>query len=327
MDVMINPSLDAPFNLALEELLAKEYDREVVMLWRNAPAIIIGRNQNTEAEINADFVAEHKIQVVRRITGGGAVYHDTGNVNYTIAANDRQLDPEAFARNAEIIIAALRRMGVAAEFSGRNDSLVAGRKVSGSAKSVFEQRTLFHGTLLFAADLEVLSEALKVDEAKIQSKGIRSVRSRVANLQEYLPRYTDTGKFMEALTAELLTLSGAAKVKPLPERLIAAAKVLADTKYRSWEWNYGSNTDYSYTKRGRFPAGTVEIAFNISGNRIAGMRIFGDFFGLRPAAELALFFNGCPPRKEDIATLLEAININDFIQNITPQEFLTLFSL
>ena len=218
-------------------------------------------------------------------------------------------------------------MGVAAEFSGRNDILVAGRKVSGSAKSVFEQRTLFHGTLLFAADLEVLSEALKVDEAKIQSKGIRSVRSRVANLQEYLPRYTDTGKFMEALTAELLTLSGAAKVKPLPERLIASAKVLADTKYRSWEWNYGSNTDYSYTKRGRFPAGTVEIAFNISGNRIAGMRIFGDFFGLRPAAELALFFNGCPPRKEDIATLLEAINISDFIQNITPQEFLTLFSL
>lgn len=327
MDVMINPSLDAPFNLALEELLAREYDREVLMLWRNAPAIIIGRNQNTEAEINADFVSAHQIRVVRRITGGGAVYHDTGNVNYTIAANDRQLDPAAFARNAEVIITALRQLGAAAEFSGRNDILVEGRKVSGSAKSVFDNRTLFHGTLLFAADLEVLSEALKVDEEKIRSKGIRSVRSRVANLQEFLPHFATTDEFIAALSRQLLAASGAEKVTPIPEKLIAAAEKLADEKYRTWEWNYGSTLDFSYRKRGRFPAGTVEVSFNISGNRMVDMQISGDFFGLRPAAELAHFFHGCPPRKEDIATLLEAIDINEFIQNMSSGEFLTLFSL
>ena len=190
MKLLINPSVDPAYNLALEEIIASDYPFEAVMLWRNEPSIIIGRNQNTEAEINAAAVRERGINVVRRITGGGAVYHDLGNINYTIAANDRQLDNEAFARNAQIIIDVLHKMGVPAEFHGRNDILVDGRKVSGSAKSVLSNRTLFHGTLLFDADLSVLSQVLTPDEEKIKAKGIKSVRSRVANLKEFLPDWS-----------------------------------------------------------------------------------------------------------------------------------------
>ena len=143
MKLLINDSTDPAFNLALEELIASELSEEIVMLWRNAPAVIVGRNQNTEAEIDAEAVRVRGIKVVRRITGGGAVYHDFGNINYTIAANDRQLDTEAFARNAKIIIDVLRSMGVDAGFHGRNDILVDGRKISGSAKSVFRKRLSF----------------------------------------------------------------------------------------------------------------------------------------------------------------------------------------
>ena len=170
MKLLINNSVDPAFNLALEELIASGFPDEAVMLWRNAPSIIVGRNQNTEAEINAGEVRRRNIKVVRRITGGGAVYHDLGNINYTIAANDRQLDSEAFARNAGIIIEALHRFNIPAEFKGRNDILVDGRKISGSAQSVFTNRTLFHGTLLFDTDLSVLSSVLTPDEEKIRAK-------------------------------------------------------------------------------------------------------------------------------------------------------------
>ena len=262
MNLLINTSTDPAFNLALEELIAAEYPSEVVMLWRNAPAIIVGRNQNTEAEINAEAVRERGIKVVRRITGGGAVYHDLGNINYTIAANGRQLDQEAFARNAEIIINVLRTMGIDARFHGRNDILVDGRKISGSAKSVLTDRTLFHGTLLFDADLTVLSQVLTPDEEKIRSKGIKSVRSRVANLKEYLPDLT-SDEFMANLGTGLLRLMQLDEVTPVPADLIVKAEKLADEKYRQWQWNFGTLIAYSYRHRERFSCGSVEVRFNV----------------------------------------------------------------
>ena len=174
---MINTQTDPAYNLALEELLCEQYCDEAVMLWRNNNAIIVGRNQNTAAEIDAGFVRENHIDVVRRMTGGGAVYHDLGNINYTIIAPGRQLETEAFARNADMIVQVLKSYGLDAAFQGRNDILLDGRKISGSAKRVLNDRTLFHGTMLFDADLSVLEKALTPDENKIASKGIKSVIS------------------------------------------------------------------------------------------------------------------------------------------------------
>lgn len=326
MKLLVNNSTDPAFNLALEELIASEYPEEAVMLWRNAPAIIVGRNQNTEAEINAEAVRERNIKVVRRITGGGAVYHDLGNINYTIAANDRLMDNDAFARNARVIINVLHKLNIPAEFKGRNDILVDGRKISGSAKSVFANRTLFHGTLLFDTDLSVLSSVLTPDEEKIRAKGIKSVRSRVANLREFLPQLS-VDMFLEALTSGILEELGEDAVTPVPDALILRAQALANEKYRTWEWNFGSLTAYNYTCKKRFDCGGVQIAFNVNNNRIEDFYVSGDFFGTRPVAELAEKINGTIPRYDDIAAKFAVIEIGDYISGLSASEFLTLFRL
>ena len=326
MKLLVNKSTDPAFNLALEELIASEYHEEIVMLWRNAPAIIVGRNQNTEAEINAEAVRQRNISVVRRITGGGAVYHDLGNINYTIAANDRLMDNDAFARNASVITSVLHKFNIPAEFKGRNDILVDGRKISGSAKSVFTNRTLFHGTLLFDTDLSVLSSVLTPDEEKIRAKGIKSVRSRVANLREYLPDW-DVDAFLSALTAGLLEELGEDSVTPIPDALILRAEALANEKYRTWEWNFGSLTAYNYSCKSRFECGSVQVAFNVNNNRIENLNISGDFFGTRPVAELAEKINGSIPRDDDIAAKLAVVEVGDYISGLSANDLLTLFRL
>lgn len=326
MKLLVNRSTDPAFNLALEELIASEYPDEIVMLWRNAPAIIVGRNQNTEAEINAEAVRKRNIKVVRRITGGGAVYHDLGNINYTIAANDRLMDNDAFARNARVITEVLHKFNIPAEFKGRNDILVDGRKISGSAKSVFTNRTLFHGTLLFDTDLSVLSSVLTPDEEKIRAKGIKSVRARVANLREYLPDW-DVDTFLNELTSGLLEELGKDSVTPIPDSLIRRAEVLANEKYRTWEWNFGSITSYNYTCKSRFDCGSVQIAFNVNNNRIENLNISGDFFGIRPVAELAEKINGSIPRYDDIAAKLAVVEVGDYISGLSANDLLTLFRL
>ena len=326
MKLLINKSVDPAFNLALEEIIASDYPDEAVMLWRNAPAIIVGRNQNTEAEINAEAVRKRNIQVVRRITGGGAVYHDLGNINYTIAANDRQLDNEAFARNAQVIIDVLHKMGIDAEFHGRNDILVGGRKISGSAKSVLSNRTLFHGTMLFDADLSILSQVLTPDVEKITAKGIKSVRSRVANLKEFLPDWS-SDEFLQHLQDNILLELGLDAVDQIPDEFIGKAEILANEKYRKWEWNFGSLTAYAYCFKKRFTAGTVEVRFNVENNRIKDLCFNGDFFGRQPVSDLAAKLNGSIPRFDEIAGKLAAIEVNEYISGLSADELLTLFRI
>lgn len=325
MKLLLNNCTDAAYNLALEEVVASEYSENTMMLWRNANAIIVGRNQNTGAEINPEFVRQKGIQVVRRMTGGGAVYHDLGNINYTLIAPGRQLEQEAFARNAGIVVQVLQQMGVAAEFQGRNDILVDGRKISGSAKCVLSDRTLFHGTLLFDTDLSVLGSALTPDENKIRAKGIKSVRSRVANLHEYLPEM-NVEQFLEKLQTGLQEISGA-KLSEIPDELQKKASALAEKKYRIWEWNYGTVGQYSYEWKGRFACGGVEVRFNVVENRITDMLILGDFFGSADVAELAAKFNGLPPEINAIKKTAETCGLAKYINGITPEEFITLFRL
>ncbi|MBE6399221.1 MAG: lipoate--protein ligase [Lentisphaerae bacterium] len=323
MRLLVNHQTDPAYNLALEELLASESREDMLMLWRNDNAIIVGRNQNTAAEIDADFVRENRIQVVRRMTGGGAVYHDLGNINYTIIAPGRQLEQEAFSRNAAVIVEVLRSYGLNAAFQGRNDILLDGRKVSGSAKCVLNDRTLFHGTLLFDTDLSVLTRALTPDESKIASKGIKSVRSRVANIREYLPQF-DRETFFADLQNRLAEKLGVFP-EAIPEKLQHAAEILAQQKYRTWEWNYGSVMAYAYNWKSRFTCGGVEIGFNVKDNLIADMKITGDFFGSRDVAELAAKFNGVRPERNALLAVIASVDIGNYIAGINPDEFISLF--
>jgi len=262
---------------------------------------------------------------VRRMTGGGAVYHDLGNINYTIIAPGRQLEQEAFSRNAAVIVKVLKSYGLDAKFQGRNDILLDGRKVSGSAKCVLNDRTLFHGTLLFDADLSVLTRALTPDESKIASKGIKSVRSRVANIREYLPQF-DRETFFADLQSRLAEQLGVF-TEAIPEKLQRAAEILAQQKYRTWEWNYGSVMTYAYNWKARFACGGVEIGFNVKDNLIADMKITGDFFGSRDVAELAAKFNGVRPERNALLAVIALVDIGNYIHGITADEFISLFRI
>ena len=256
MDYYWNERTDPAYNLALEEVMTAQADAPFAMLWRNRPAVIVGRNQNACREFNSDYAREHGVAVVRRMTGGGAVYHDLGNLNYSIFAfetdaNRRYID---FAPFAEPVLTALRALGVAAEFSGRNDILVNGRKVSGSAKCVHAGRILFHGTLLFDVDFGAMAAVLTPPRAKIEAKGVASVRARVANLNEFLPDL-DRDTFRRAMERELLRQFGLKEPLPIPDNWKREAERTADERYRSWEWNFGESPDFSFERTGRFPGG------------------------------------------------------------------------
>jgi lipoate-protein ligase A len=324
MQFFLNPSHDPAYNLALEELLASEYEREFFMLWRNAPSIIVGRNQNTLREIDADAVRALGIPVVRRTTGGGAVYHDLGNINYTIARHHLARGEDDFARCAHPVVAALRRLGAAAEFSGRNDILVDGRKVSGSAKRVLRERTLFHGTMLFDVDLGVLGKVLNPDAEKIRSKGVTSVRSRVMNLKELFPAW-DVERFHAEFMAALLAELDIPEVAPLPSGFAERAEELARQRYRTWEWNFGSAYPYDFRRSGRFAGGTVELSARVENNRIAEARFHGDFFGDAPAEELAQRLVGCRFQVDAVEKLLAGIDLGRYMRGVTAAELASLF--
>lgn len=324
MKFFVNTSHDPAFNLALEETLAVRHGEEFFMLWRNGPSIIVGRNQNTAAEIDSAAVRELGIPVVRRITGGGAVYHDLGNINYTIARDGRRLDSADFSECAKVVVTALNDLGIPAEFSGRNDILVDGRKVSGSAKSVLRERTLFHGTMLFDVDMSVLGRVLKPDEEKIRAKGVKSVRSRVMNLKERFPEWS-VEDFRAAFERALLKELGIPAPDPLPEAFSTMAEKLADERYRKWEWNFGSAYPYDFRRRARFSNGSVEVSAEVRDNRIAKLAFHGDFFGDAPAEELARQLVGTLFRPEAVAEKLASLDLERFMHGISAAELAGLF--
>lgn len=325
MKFFYNSSGDAPFNLALEELIASRIEEDIFMLWRNRSAVIVGRNQNTAAEVDSSYAKENNIQIVRRMTGGGAVYHDYGNINYTICTAGRQLGDDAFARNAACVVEALRAMDIPAEFSGRNDIIVDGKKISGSAKTVLSARTLFHGTLLFDTDLSVLTKVLTPDPDKIRAKGIKSVRSRVGNLREYFPDM-EVEDFITAFTNKIISMNNAV-LEDIPEELQLESEELADKKYRSWQWNYGTAMSYSFSKKRRFDFGTVQLNFNVKENCIADLGICGDFFGSSDISMLCRELEGTSLEPAILAQAIKKIPVEKFIHGAESSDIISLFEL
>jgi len=321
-----NREHDPAVNLALEELLCREHPEELLMLWRNAPSVIIGRNQNTLAEINRDYTNAHHIHVVRRMTGGGAVYHDLGNLNYSLIIHERTPSPDSFARFARPVVSALQKLGIPAEFTGRNDIAVNGKKISGSAQTCFGSRTLFHGTMLFDTDFEAMCQALTPGDLKIESKGIKSVRSRVMDLRELLPALS-MEQFIETLSSQLSAELQCGKMEELPQEWLAKAQNLADEKYRTEAWNFNSPFSYNYSKTLRFTGGTITAELKIEHNTIAALRVSGDFFSRRDPAELAAKLTGIPFQREAVLSALKGFDIALCIQNAGLEDLLALFSL
>ena len=317
MDYYWNGRTDPAFNLALEEIMTAQADAPFAMLWRNRPAVIIGRNQNAVREFDSAYAREHGIAVVRRMTGGGAVYHDLGNLNYSFFSFETDADRRSadFAPFAKPVLDVLRSLGVEAEFSGRNDILVGGRKVSGSAKRVHEGRILFHGTLLFDVDMDAMVAVLTPPQAKIEAKGVASVRARVANLSEYLPGM-DRDVFRSAMERELLRSCGLSAPVPIPDNWIREAERLADERYRSWEWTFGVSPDFTFERTRRFPCGTVTVHLDVHQGVIRRAAFRGDFFGTAPADELAALLTGCPHHADAVRAALSGVDVGRYIAGL-----------
>ena len=325
MQFYFNHHQDAAWNLAMEELLWRS-GRHVFMLWQNAPAVIVGRHQNTLQEVNGALARERGIAVVRRVTGGGAVYHDLGNINFSLIAPSRPWTPEFAAQCLEPLLTALTRLGAKdCRISGRNDILCGGVKISGCARSIQKNRMLFHGTLLYDADLSVLGEVLTPDADKIRTKGITSVRARVGNLRSFLgPDAPETPEFLQMLTAEIarsLQVSGAL---PLPEELLKQAEDLAERKYRTRVWNHMTPFPCNAVRKKQFSSGWVTAEMQICRDRLEAVRFTGDFFAEQPVAELENGLAGTMPEYGVLLKKLRQLNAAEYISGVSAEDLAEL---
>ena len=316
-------STDPCYNLALEQYVL-EHRREGgwLMLWQNRNTVVVGLNQNTAEEINASFVEAHGITVVRRMTGGGAVYHDLGNLNYSFIQDVGNAEELTIRRFTEPVCRALASLGVQASVSGRNDILVAGKKISGVAQRIVGGRILHHGTLLFDSDAAMIAGALRADPAKFTSKSAKSIRSRVGNLRDYLPEGIDLPRFWKLLLHEL-TLDGLIRESLSPDELQEVRR-LADKKYRSWDWTYGRSPDSQYHSRQRFPGGTLEVYMNLHAGRIEEVTFFGDFMATAPLDGLTGALRGVRRETESLTEVLDRFDLSSLFGGIRKEEVLSL---
>jgi lipoate-protein ligase A len=317
---------DPRLNLALEEHVLRNRfpGEECLLFYINEPSIIIGRNQNTIEEIDPDAVEARGIHVVRRISGGGAVYHDLGNLNFSFIApyaKQRFNRYEAFTRP---VVMVLRELGVPAELGGRNDLVADGRKISGNAQFVTGDRMFSHGTVLVDTDLDVMPTVLTPKPGKIESKGHKSVRSRVANIREFL---------REPLTAEQLRgrlLEGIFGDPDPRERLDltdddwAAVRHLAETKYGTWEWNIGKSPPSNISRAHRFAFGEVDVRIDVQEGRIAGVRFFGDFIGLEEVAGLERRLQGVRYDRRAVDEALGGVDVTAYFGPMRRDQLMSL---
>lgn len=327
MRCLIDASTDPYWNLAAEEYLLTQSAQSVCRLWRNNPSIIVGRNQNTAAEVDTAYVEAHRLPVVRRLSGGGAVFHDLGNLNFSFfdTRTSPQLDTTAlFARYTRPILDFLETCGVHAVLEGRNDLLINGLKCSGNAIAVYKDRVLMHGTLLYSASMQDLSRALvaKVRDA-FAGNAVASRRARVGNVQDFMPHPLSMDAFKDALGAFLANaLCDGIQSHWTPEE-IAGVQQLCDSKYATYAWNYGHSPAYNFHRKERFPQGNVEVYLRIEKGLIHEAHIYGDYFAAAPAEELALALKDCPHNAEALRGRLSALTLADYLP-LSLADFITL---
>ncbi len=317
MKIFLSPFTNPSLNLALEEYIFDNFTNgDVVMLWRNERSVIIGKNQNAYAEIDLDFVEKNKIPVVRRITGGGAVFHDLGNINFTFISDYKEGDFGAYALFAKPICDFLKTLNLSASVSGRNDITANGYKISGNAQTVRKNRILQHGTLLYSADLKELSGALKPRPIKLSGKGISSVRSRVENIKTLSSCTLSAEEFLNKLYNFFLSKKDLEEIH-LSEERICAVKSLSAERYETFEWNFGFSPAFSLVKEKRFTFGTLEAHLDIKDAKIADIRIFGDFFGILPIGELEKKLVGTQFTPSAVSECLKDFPLSDYISAMT----------
>ncbi|MEC5156956.1 lipoate--protein ligase [Chryseobacterium sp. MP_3.2] len=326
MLLLNSPSHSAYFNIASEEYLLTRFPTEdIFLLYVNAPSIIVGKFQNTLAEINLDYVKEKEIKVVRRMSGGGAVYHDLGNLNFSFHTVLGEKDFGDFSYFTQPVLNMLKELGVPAELKGRNDLLVEGKKFSGNAKLARNGKMIQHGTILLHSEMEVLGEALKANPLKFLDKATKSNRGRVTNLIHYLPEDTSTDDLKKLLTAQILKTHPMAEYYDFTEEDIAGIEKLQREKYETWDWNYGFSPNYNFKKALKIPAGFIEIHLDVIHGIIEKAKIFGDFFASKPIEELESLLIGIKHEEEELVVLFANLDLTEYFGKVTAEEILAGF--
>lgn len=309
-----NTSTNAYFNLAMEEYFLKNTNEDIFMLWRNESAIIVGKNQNTLSEINYEYVKQNKIKVVRRQSGGGAVFHDLGNINFTfISCNDNSFSD--FKRFTMPIIDALKSLNIQAEFSGRNDLLIDNQKFSGNAQYNYKNKVMHHGTLLFSSEINDLSSALKVKPSKFIGKSVKSVKSRVTNIANHLEQDITVLEFKNYLMNFINSKYENNCLYQLSEEDINEINKLVEDKYNTWQWNFGHSPKYALNNEIKYPGGNIEFSLNVEKGLIKEIKFFGDFFGKKDVSYIEDLLKNTNHNEASIRSILNNIDINDYFLN------------
>ncbi|MGE7667283.1 lipoate--protein ligase [Ureibacillus composti] len=318
---------DPRVNLAIEEYILKNLDIEqdsYLLFYINQPSIIIGRNQNTIEEINTDYVEDNGVIVVRRLSGGGAVYHDLGNLNFSFITKDDGESFHNYKKFTQPVVDALAKLGVQAELSGRNDILAEGRKVSGNAQYATKGRMFSHGTLMFNLNIDAVVDALKVKKDKIESKGIKSVRSRVTNILPFLKEEITIEQFKLEILKSIFGDEDQINYYELTDEDWEKIHEISRNRYQTWEWNYGKSPRFNIQKTERFPSGGIDIRLEVNKGIIEEAKIYGDFFGVGEVTDIEQLLIGVPYSREAIGEKLGDIDIAHYFGGITKEDFLKL---
>ncbi|KHD40885.1 lipoate--protein ligase [Streptococcus uberis] len=322
MKYIVNKSNNPAYNIALEAYAFRELlsEDEIFILWINEPAIIIGKHQNTIQEINKEYIDAHGIHVARRLSGGGAVYHDLNNLNYTIISNKSEEGAFDFKTFSQPVIETLADLGVKAEFTGRNDLEINGKKFCGNAQAYYKGRMMHHGCLLFDVDMTVLGDALKVSKDKIESKGIKSVRARVTNILDELPEKITVNEFSDKILAKMKETYPDMTEYVLSEDELAKIQKSADEQFGNWDWVYGKAPEYTIERNVRYPAGKINTFANVEKSVIKNIKIYGDFFGIKDVQDIEELLVGTRYENKDVLEKLKTIDTTQYFSGMTVEE-------